>query len=42
MERKIKPSAADTRTLDIEDDYALHFWAQEFNVSHEKPSPPYW
>jgi hypothetical protein len=36
MERKLKPKAADTRTVDIEDAYALDFWAKEFNVSKEK------
>jgi hypothetical protein len=36
MERKIKPSAADTRYIDIEDEYALDFWAREFNVSGSK------
>lgn len=36
MERKIKPSAADTRSIDIEYDYALDFWAREFNVSQDK------
>jgi hypothetical protein len=36
MERKIKPSAVDTRTVDVEDDYALDFWAREFNVSQDK------
>ena len=36
MERKLKPKAADTRTVDIDDAYTLDFWAKEFNVSKEK------
>jgi len=36
MERKLKPRAEDTRTVDIADAYALEFWAKEFNVSKEK------
>jgi hypothetical protein len=36
MERKIKPSTADTRSIDIEDEYALDFWSREFNVSESK------
>ncbi|WP_461448751.1 DUF3606 domain-containing protein [Mucilaginibacter sp.] len=36
MERKIKPSIADTRTIDIEDDYALDFWAGTFGVTPER------
>jgi hypothetical protein len=36
MERKLKTSTADTRTIDIEDDYALDFWASMFGVSPEK------
>jgi hypothetical protein len=36
MERKVKPSAPDTRTIDINDEYALEFWSKEFNVSRSK------
>ena len=36
MERKLKPKAKDTRTVDIDDAYTLDFWAKEFNVSKEK------
>ncbi|MBE9586673.1 DUF3606 domain-containing protein [Mucilaginibacter sp. JRF] len=36
MIRKIKKSAPDTRNVDIEDAYALEFWAREFNVSQDK------
>jgi predicted GH43/DUF377 family glycosyl hydrolase len=36
MERKLKPRAEDTRTVDIDDTYTLDFWAKEFNVSKEK------
>jgi hypothetical protein len=36
MNRKIKPTSSDARTVDIEDAYALEFWAREFNVSQEK------
>jgi hypothetical protein len=36
MERKLKPKGKDTRTVDIDDAYALDFWAKEFNVSKEK------
>ncbi|WP_158642809.1 DUF3606 domain-containing protein [Mucilaginibacter ginsenosidivorax] len=36
MERKLKPKAEDTRTVDIDDAYTLDFWAKEFGVSKEK------
>jgi hypothetical protein len=36
MDRKIKSSAPDTWTIDINDEYALEFWAREFNVTHSK------
>ncbi len=36
MERKLKPKTKDTRTVDLDDAYALEFWAKEFNVSKEK------
>jgi hypothetical protein len=36
MLRKIKAATADTRSVDVEDDYALEFWAREFNVSKPK------
>ena len=36
MERKLKPKAADTRTVDIDDAYTLDFWAKEFGVSKAK------
>jgi len=36
MERKLKPRAEDTRSMDIDDAYTLDFWAREFNVSKEK------
>ncbi len=36
MNRKLKPAQKDTRTVDIEDTYALEFWAKEFNVTREK------
>ena len=36
MERKVKQAAPDTRTIDIQDEYSLEFWAREFNVSRAK------
>ncbi|OKS88156.1 DUF3606 domain-containing protein [Mucilaginibacter polytrichastri] len=36
MNRKIKVNTPDTRSVDIDDAYALEFWAREFNVSQEK------
>ncbi len=36
MERKLKPRAKETRTVDIDDAYTLDFGAKEFNVSKEK------
>ena len=33
MDRKIKPLPPDTRSVDIEDTYAVAYWAKEFNVS---------
>ena len=36
MNRKIKANTADARTIDIDDAYALEFWAREFNVSQDK------
>ncbi|GAB3922149.1 DUF3606 domain-containing protein [Mucilaginibacter myungsuensis] len=36
MNRKIKANAPDSRTVDIDDAYALEFWAREFNVSQDK------
>ncbi len=36
MNRNLKPAQKDTRTIDIEDTYALEFWAKEFNVTREK------
>ena len=34
MERKLK--ALDTRSINIDDDYALEFWMRELNVSRVK------
>lgn len=34
--RKLKRAKADTRSVDVDDAYALEFWASEFDVSHEK------
>ena len=36
MERKLKPRAKDTRSVDIDDAYTLDFWAREFNISKDK------
>lgn len=36
MERKLRPSAPDTRSIDIEDDYALEYWTRELNVSQTR------
>jgi hypothetical protein len=36
MERKLKPKAEDTRTVEIDDAYTLEFWSGEFNVSNRK------
>ncbi|GAA4329028.1 hypothetical protein GCM10023149_33410 [Mucilaginibacter gynuensis] len=36
MNRKIKGTTTDARTVDIDDAYALEFWAREFNVSQDK------
>ena len=36
MERKLKTSLPDTRSIDINDEYALEFWAREFNVTLTK------
>ncbi len=36
MSKKIKAAQEDSRTVDIEDSYALEFWAREFNVTREK------
>jgi hypothetical protein len=36
MQRKLKSRGPDNRSVDIEDVYALDFWAREFNVSKEK------
>jgi len=33
MERRLKRVLSDTRVVDVDDDYALEFWAKEFNVS---------
>jgi len=36
MERKLKTSLPDTRSIDTNDEYALEFWAGEFNVTLTK------
>jgi hypothetical protein len=36
MIRKVKLKVLDTRSVDIEDDYALEFWTKELNVSGHK------
>jgi len=36
MEKKLRPAAPDTRSIDIEDDYALEYWTRELNVSQTK------
>ncbi|WP_214073032.1 DUF3606 domain-containing protein [Mucilaginibacter sp. dw_454] len=36
MEKKLKQIVPDSRTVDIDDDYAIEFWAKEFNVSQQK------
>ena len=36
MERKLKLKSPDTRTIHLEDDYAMEFWARELNVSQAK------
>lgn len=36
MLRKIKKSTPDTRLIDIDDIYALDYWAREFGVSQSK------
>jgi hypothetical protein len=36
MDRKQKLKEPDTRTINIDDDYALEFWVRELNVSQKK------
>jgi Protein of unknown function (DUF3606) len=36
MERKLKPREPETRSIDIDDEYALDYWARELNVSQAK------
>lgn len=36
MQRKIKAKQPDTRSINIEDQYALGFWADELKVSQTK------
>lgn len=36
MERKLKPREPETRSIDINDEYALDYWARELNVSQTK------
>ena len=36
MERKLKSKEPDSRSINIEDEYALDFWARELNVSKKK------
>jgi hypothetical protein len=33
MNRKVKKSGADSRSVDIDDEYALDFWAKELGVT---------
>jgi predicted DNA-binding protein YlxM (UPF0122 family) len=34
--RKLKSKESDSRSINIDDDYALDFWAKELNVSKKK------
>ena len=36
MEKRKRFAQPDTRSLDINDDYAMEFWAREFVVSKKK------
>ena len=36
MQRKLKGVMADTRSVNVDDDYAMEFWARELNVSKSK------
>jgi hypothetical protein len=36
MEKKRKLMETDTRSVNIEDDYALDYWVREFDVSKAK------
>jgi hypothetical protein len=36
MERKLKPREPETRSIDIDDEYALDYWARELKVSQTK------
>lgn len=36
MERKLKPREPESRSIDINDEYALDYWARELNVSQKK------
>ncbi|SDF29593.1 Protein of unknown function [Mucilaginibacter pineti] len=36
MIRRAKKTATDTRSVDIDDAYALEFWASEFGVSQAR------
>jgi hypothetical protein len=36
MESKKKGLTADTRTVDTNDDYSLHYWIQELNTTKVK------
>jgi len=36
MEKRKRFAEPDTRSLDINDDYAMEFWVREFGVSKKK------
>jgi hypothetical protein len=36
MNRKVKKTTADNRSVDIDDEYAMDFWAKELNVTQAR------
>lgn len=42
MNRKVKTALPDTRSVDIEDFYAVEVSARQFNIPHEKLKEAVW
>jgi hypothetical protein len=36
MTRKLKKTSSDTRTIDLDDQYAVDFWTEQFRVTEVK------
>lgn len=36
MNRKLKPSVPDTRSVDIEDEYAVAYWSRELSITQTR------